>query len=236
MRQVFGRFQGRKSAQWLLAATNIGPATGAFDLHARQLTRDIRGGGAQRLQLERVQQNLHLAVHPAHAVDRAHTAHRQQQLADVVFDEPGNGLVVHLVGADRVGQHRATGQLDLVDDGFLQVRRQIATHLGHGRTHIVQRLLGVLLDAELGGDGDHTVLHLGVDVLEALQRGQRRFRCGAGHIVFQLVGRRAGQAGHDGDVGHVQVGEVLHLHRLERKHARQRQHDEQHHGRDRVLD
>ncbi len=92
-----------------------------------------------------------------------------------------------------VGQHRAARQLDLVDDRLAQVARQIAAHLGHGGAHVVQRFLRALLQPELGGDGDHAVLHLGVDVLQALQRGQAVFDL-ARHVVFELVRRRAGQA------------------------------------------
>ena len=232
--EVFGRLQGRQGAQGLLAAAHVGAATGAFDLHPGELAGNVGSGCPQRLQPHRVEQDLDFAVHAAHTVDRPHAAHREQQLADVVLHEPRDGFVVHLVGAHGVGQHSTAGQLDLVDDGLVDVGRQIAAHLGHGRAHVVQGFLRVLLDAEFGGDGDHAVLHLGVDVLEALQRRHAVFDR-AGHVVLELVGRGAGQAGNHGDVGHVQVGKVLHFHGLERVHARQRQHDEQHDGRNRVF-
>ena len=227
------RLEGRHGAQRLLAATDVGHATGAFDLHPRQLARDVGRRGAQRLQLERVELDLHLAVHTAHPVHRTHAAHRQQQLGHVVVHEPGQRLFVHLVRGHGVGQHRTPRELQLVDDGLLHVARQIAAHAGHRRAHVVQRFLRALLQPELGGDGDHAVLHLGEDVLEALHRGQAVLDH-ARHVVFELVGRGTRQAGHDGDVGHIQIGEVLHLHRAERVQARQRQHDEQHDGRNRV--
>jgi hypothetical protein len=201
----------------------------------RQLARDVGGGGAQGLQLERVEQHLHLAVHAADAADGAHAGHGQQPLGHVVIDEPGEGLGVHLVGGHGVGQHRAAGQFHLADDGVAQVGGQLAAHLGHGRAHVVQRLLRVLLDAELGRERDRAVLHLGVDVLQALQRGQAVLD-DAGDVVFELVGRGARQRRHHGDGGQIQVGEVLHLHLLEGEQARQREHDEQHRRRDGVLD
>ncbi len=234
-RQLFGRGQHGERAQRLLAAAHVGAAAGAFDLHLGELARNVGRRGAQRLQLERVEQDLHLAVDPAHPIDRAHAAHRQQQLGDVVFHEPGDGLVVHLVGADGVGQHRAAGEFELVDDGFAQVGGQIAPDLGHGRAHVVQRFLRGLFQAELGRDGGATVLHLGVDVLQSLHGGDRVLDL-ARHFGFQLRGCCTRQRHRYGDGRQVDVREILHLHGVEGQHARERQQDEQHDGRYGISD
>ena len=94
----------------------------------------------------------------------------------------------------------------------------------HGRAHIVQRLLRGLFQAEFGGrHRGAAVLDLGVDVLEALQRGNAVLDL-ARHVVFELRWRGAGQRHGDRDGGQVDVGEVLHLHGVEGQQAAKAQH------------
>ena len=112
-------------------------------------------------------------VTPPTRVDRADAAHRQQRLVTVVVDEPGQRLVVHARRRDGVGQDRRAGELHLLDDRVAQVGRQVGAHARHGVAHVVDRFLHRLLEPELDRDDRRAVLHLGVDVLDALHGGDR---------------------------------------------------------------
>ncbi|MNU79933.1 hypothetical protein D3C71_695500 [compost metagenome] len=178
---------------------------------------------------------MHLTLHTAHAIDRAHTPHREQLLGHGIVHKPGQRLVVHAGGGDREREHRLRGQVHLGHDGVAHVARQVTAHAGHGRAHVVQRFLRGLFQAELGRDGGATVLHLGVDVLQVLQRGDAVFNL-ARHIVFELRGRGAGQRHGHGDRGQVNVRKVLYLHGVERQQAAEGQQHKQHQRRYGVLD
>jgi hypothetical protein len=157
------------------------------------------------------------------------------RLADRVVDEPRQRLVVHPARRHGIGQDRRAGQVDLADHRVLQVARQVGADARDGIAHVVDRLLRRLFQAEFDGDDGRAVLHLGVDVLDALQRGHRILDL-ARHLGFHLRRRRAGQAGGDGDGRQVDVHELLDLHGLEGHQAGQRQQDEQQDGRNRIAD
>ncbi len=226
---------GGERAHRLLAAADVGAAAGALGLHLAQLPGDLGGGRAQGLQARRVQRNADLAAHAADAVDRADTAHRQQLAGDVVVDEPGQRLFVHARRIHREGQHRLARQVHLGDDGLAHVARQLAAHARYGRADVVDGFLHRLFQPEFRGDGDDAILHLGVDVLEALQRGDRVLDL-ARHVGFQLRRRRARQRCGDAHRRQVDVREVLHLHGIEGQEAAEREQHEQHHRRNRVAD
>ena len=169
----------------LLTHAQVHATARAFLLHLLELARDFRCREAQRLQAVHIQRNAHLARDPANPVDGTDTAHRQKLARDLVVHQPGQGLVVHAAGAHGVCQHRCARQVEFLHDGVAQVTGQIGAHALNGRAHLVHRFLRWLLHAELGADVDHTVLHLGGDVLEPLQGGQRIFKF-ARHIGFEL--------------------------------------------------
>ena len=123
------------------------------------------------------------------------------------------------VGRDRVGQDRRAGEVELGDDRVAQVGRQVGAHARDGVAHVVDRFLRRLLEAELDRDRGGAVLHLGVDVLDALQRGDRVLDL-ARDVGLELRRRGARQRRGDGDRRQVDVGEVLDLHRLEGQQRR----------------
>jgi len=233
--QLLRRLHRGQGTHGLFAAAQVGASPGAFLLHQAQLARNVGRCGRQGLQAQRVQGHMHLPVDATHAVDGAHAAHGEQLLRDVVVDEPGQGLVVHARRGDGEGQHRLRGQIHLGHDGVAHVARQVAAHAGHGRAHIVQRFLRGFLQPELGRDGGAPVLHLGVDVLETLQRGNAVLDL-ARHIVLQLRRRCAGQRHGHGDGGQIDVREVLHLHSIEGQQAAKGQQHKQHQCRNGVFD
>ena len=140
-RQLLGRLHRGDGAHRLLGAAQVGAAARGLLLHLAQLARDVGGGGVQRLQLQRVELDAHLARDAAHARHRADAAHAEHGLGDVVVDEPAQGLVVHAAGGDGVGQDRQARQLDLGDLRVAQVAGQVGAHARHRVAHVVQRLL-----------------------------------------------------------------------------------------------
>ena len=233
--QFFCGFDRGQGAHGLLAAAQVGTATGALGLHLLELAGNVCRRSAQTLQLHRVEGHFHFAGDATHTGDRAHALHAQQAAGHGVVHKPAQGLIVHLGRADGERQNRRTRQVHLVDHRVAHIARQLTAHALHGTAHFVQRLLGGLLQAEFGGDGNTTVLHLGVDVFQTLDGRNRVFQL-AGHFGFQLGRRRTGQAGRDGDVGQLQVRELLHLHAVERQHAGEGQHHKKHDRRYGVFD
>ena len=191
--------------------------------------------GVERQQPRRIELDADLAVDAADTRDRADAAHREHALGDGVVDEPGQRFVVEAVRRDRVGQDRCAGQVDLRDHRVAQVARQVGADARHGVAHVVDRLLRRLLQPELDRDRHGAVLHLRVDVLDALQRRDRVLDL-ARDFGFHLRRRGAGQRCDDRHRRQIDVRELLDLHRLEADDADQRQHHEQQDGRDRIAD
>ena len=191
--------------------TSAWPPDGLL-LHLAQLARDVGRGGVERLQLRRIDLDAHLARNAAHARHRAEAAHAEQRLGDVVVDEPAQRLAVHARGGDGVGEDRRARDVELADRRVAHVGGQVGAHARDGVAHVVDRLLRRLLEAELDRDDGRAVEHLGVDVLDALQRRDRVLEL-ARHLGLELRGRGAGQRRGDGDGGQVDAREVLDLHR-----------------------
>jgi hypothetical protein len=233
--QLLRRSHGGDRAHRLLGAAEIGAAARGFLLHLAQLARDVGRRGVQRQQALRVQLHHHLARHAAHARDATHAAHGQQRLADLVVDEPGQGLVVHARGGHGVGQHRHRRKVHLGDDRVAQFGGQVRSHTRHGVAHVVHRFLRRLFEPELGRHGDRAVARRGVDVLEPLHAGDGVLDL-ARDLGFHLGRRGTGQDRRDDDHRQVDVHELLDLHRPEAHHAQHGEHDEQQHGRHRVAD
>jgi hypothetical protein len=234
-RDLGGRLHGANGAHRLLGPAQIGAAAAGLLLHLAQLPRDVGRGGVQGEQPGGVELHPHLARDTAHARHGAHAAHLQQAARHRVVDEPRQLLLVHAGRGQRVGQDRRAGEVDALDDGVAQVGRQIGAHAGHRVAHFVDRFLDRLFQAELGGDGADTVLALGIDVLDALDGGDRVLDA-PGDLRLHLRRCGAGQLCGDGDGGQLDVGELLDLHRLERADADQRQQHEQQHRRQRIAD
>ena len=98
-------------------------------------------------------------------------------------------------------------RLTFVIDRVAQVAGQVGAHARDRVAHVVDRLLRRLLEAELDRDRRRAVLHLGVDVLDALQRGDRVLDL-ARDLGLHLRRRGAGQRGGDGDRRQVDVREA----------------------------
>jgi hypothetical protein len=219
----------------LFGAADLGPAPRPFLLHLAQLARNVGGRRLQCEQAGRVELDEDFACHAADARDRADAAHAEDGLGDRVIDEPGQRLVVHATGGHGIGQDRRAGEVDLADHRVLELAGQVSADAGDGIAHVVDRLLRRLFEAELDRHRGHAILHLGVDVLDALQRGHRVLDL-ARHLGFHLRRCGAGQRGGDGDHGQVDVHELLDFHGAEGHQAEQREQDEQQDGRHRVPD
>ncbi len=249
-RQLGRGLDGGDGAHRLFGATDIAAATGRFLLHQLQAARDIDGGHVQGRHLVGIELDPHFAADAADPLDGAHARHAEQALGHRVVDKPAQGLVIELARAARgggggggghgrrgrrEGQHHAPGGRGFGDGRVAQVGRQVSAHPRHGVAHVVDGLGNRLFQDELDRDLDIAVEHLGVDVLDTLQRRHRVFDL-ARHFGFQLRRGHARQGGADGDDGQLDVGEVLHRAGAERQDARQREQHKQHDGRYRVLD
>ena len=186
--QLLGRLHARQHPRGLLAPGDVGMATGTLDLVVAQLLGNGSHRQPQRPQPGRIQIDMHLACHAAHARHLAHALQTQQHAVEVIVHKPGQLLDVHPVRLDGIGQHRLTGQLHLVHHRFGQRAGQVGTHALHLGAHLVQRLLDGLVHLELHHQGDGPVTQRGRHVPYALQVHQRVLDLSR-HVVFQLVGR-----------------------------------------------
>ena len=186
--QLLGRLHARQHPRGLLAPGDVGMATRTLDLVVAQLLGNGSHRQPQRPQPGRIQIDMHLACHAAHARHLAHALQTQQHAVEVIVHKPGQFLDVHPVGLDGIGQHRLTGQLHLVHHRFGQRAGQVGTHALHLGAHLVQRLLDGLVHLELHHQGDGPVTQRGRHVPYALQVHQRVLDLSR-HVVFQLVGR-----------------------------------------------
>ena len=186
--QLLGRLHARQHPRGLLAPGDVGMATGTLDLVVAQLLGNGSHRQPQRPQPGRIQIDMHLACHAAHARHLAHALQTQQHAVEVIVHKPGQFLDVHPVGLDGIGQHRLAGQLHLVHHRFRQRAGQVGTHALHLGAHLVQRLLDGLVHLELHHQGDGPVTQRGRHVTYALQVHQRVLDLSR-HVVFQLVGR-----------------------------------------------
>jgi hypothetical protein len=178
---------------------------------ACQLAGNVGCRRVQGVQAIRVEVHPYLTADAADPRDRPCPRYGQKGLADLVVDEPGQGLIIHARRGDGVGQDRGARQHILLDHRIAQVGGQVRAHAGDGIAHVVHCLLGRLFEQELDPDAGHAVPQGAPDVPDALHRGQRVFDL-AGDLGFQLRWRRTWQGRRHGDRGHVHVGEVLDLH------------------------
>ena len=241
--QFLGCLDRGNGAHRLFSTAHIPTASRCFLLNHFQAARDVDGSDAQCGHLVGVEFDAHLAAHTAHALDCADTGHIQQAFGDRVVDEPAQCLVIHQRGptvggrrgSGRERHHDTAGGRCLGDRRVTQVGRQVGPYPGHRIANVVDGLGDRLFEDEFDGDGDVAVQYLGVDVLDALKRGDRIFDL-SGHFGFQLSGRGTGQRGVHGDDWQLDVGKVLHHVGAVRQQACQRQQREQHDGGNRVPD
>jgi hypothetical protein len=224
-RQLFRRLHGGNGTHRLLGTTHIGAATRSFLLSLAQLARNFGCRGVECLQSRRVNFHPHLARYSSHARHRSHPSHTEQQLGYGIVHEPAQRLIIHAAGSHRVSKDGRARQFHLGNHGVTQIAGQIGAHARHRIAHIIYCLLSGFLQPEFSCNNGRTILHLGVDMLDALQRGDRIFQL-ARYFGFQLRGRRARQRGGDRHRGQVNVGEILYFHRAETHQAEQREHDE----------
>ena len=139
--ELLGRLHGGDGAHRLLGAAQVGAAARGFLLHLAQLARDVGGGGVERQQARRVELDAHLRDTPP-TRDTAPTPRTASMaFGDLVVDEPGERLVVHLLRGHRVGEDGRAGEVDLLDHRVAQVGRQVGAHARDGVAHVVHRLL-----------------------------------------------------------------------------------------------
>jgi hypothetical protein len=175
-------------AHGLLATVQFGLAARALDLGRGELLADLAGGHALRLQRAQRQVHPHLPLDAADAVDRGHAFDAVQRAHHVAIDEPRQFVRGHPRRTHRVGQQR-TADLDLGNDRFLDVLRQVHPDPGHRVLGVVQRGHDVRLEVELDGGGRGAFDHGGGDALDVVERRHRVLDL-AGDLGFQLRRRR----------------------------------------------
>jgi len=233
--EFIGALDGSDGAYRLLDAANIGPATRSLLLDPLELARDVCCRCIQGQHPGRVEFNADFARHPAHPRYGTDATRREQGLGHGIVDKPRQRLVIHPARCHGVGQDRGAGEVDLADHRVAQIAGQVSADARDGIADVVDRFLRRLFQAEFDGHRRRAVLHLRVDVLNALQRRHRILDL-ARHLGFHLRRRRAGQAGSHRHRRQFDVHELLDLHRLEAHDAGQREEQEEQDGRRRIAD
>ncbi len=200
-----------------------------------QPRRDVGGRHAQRRHLRRVQLDADLAIDPADPVDGTDALHREQGLADVVVDEPGEGLLVEPARLEAERDDGPARSGDLGNHGVGHVLRQLGPHAVDRVAHVVERRLRARVDVELDPDQRRAVAQRRADVLDAAQRGHLVLDL-AGDFGLELRGCRAFEHRADRHGRQLDVGEVLDAEGPEARYAEQRQQAEQQDGGDGIPD
>ncbi len=208
-----------------------------------QLPRDVDGAHIQRGHFCGIELNAHFTCHAAHAFDGAHARNREKALGDCIVDKPAQVLVINKAfaavfrrcrGCDK-RQHHAPCRRCLCDRRVAQGTWQVGPHTCNRITHIVYCIRQRFLKNELDSDADVPVQHTGVDVLDALQRGDGVFEF-ACHLGFELCGCCTLERGVYCDDGQLDIREILHCAGFVCQQTRQGQQHKQHDGRNRILD
>ena len=225
LRQLFGGLHRGDGAHGLFAAAKIGAPARRLLLYLAQLRGNLGGRDIQSQQFGRAEFHPNLPRHAADAIDRPDALDAQQQLGDVVVDEPGQFLFAHRRIGDGIGNDRLAAQFDLGDDRIQHLFRQVAAYPRNGRPHIFQRLARIALQTELGRHNGVSVRDMGIQMFQSLRAGQRILDL-ARHLGFHLVRRRARHRGRHGDHRQIDIRKQLDLHGLEGHHAQEGEHDE----------
>ena len=233
--QCFGGLHSGDGAHRLLDTADVRASASRFLLNHAQPLGNLTGGNTQRQQTRRIKLHTDLTRDTAHATYRAHTAHRQQHFGDLVLDKPGKFFLAHSRRGDGISQNWPTRQLYLGDSRVAQVLGQIGAHAGNCRLYVFHRFLNSFLQTEFDPDRHHAVLHLGIQMLQALHIGQRIFQL-ACHLGFQLRGRCAGKRGGNHHHRQFDIRELLYFHRTKAHQPHQREQYEQQYRRYRVAD
>src|SRR5258706_363481 len=96
----------------------------------------LGGRDAGRLHARRIEIDADLPIDAARAVDLRDAADREQPLVDRVVHEPGELLLGHAGGADRVVDDRTAVDFLAADLRFEDARRQVGAHACHGVAHV----------------------------------------------------------------------------------------------------
>ncbi len=219
----------------LFLRADVGAAAGFVGVELEERVVDLGGGHAPRGHPRRVEEHVDLAVHPADAGDLRHALLPLQRPGDRVVHEPGQ-LGGRKVGAgDRIGQDRGGIDVQLLDLGRVDRRRQQHPRPLDRGTHVVGRLLQVGAQLELDGGGRGALHHRRGDVTDVGDAGDRILDR-AGDLGLHFRRRRAGLGHRHGDRGEGDVRELLDRHGHVGDQAGEAERDEQDRDRDRVAD
>ena len=136
-------------ADGLVVLADFGTAAGEIDIGAAQALADIDGGQSGRLQPVGIQRDQNFTLDTADTLDLGDVANALQRAFDDIVDEVGQ-LLGRLAGRDRgIGHDRQADHVDALDQGLVDVLRQVAADPRDGVLDVVQRAVGVGLKREL---------------------------------------------------------------------------------------
>ena len=208
-RQIVDAGRGAECANRIFARAEVATAAAEIDVGRRQLLADRRGGHVEGGQPLGIEVDVHLLVD---AADAAHVADRGQPLQEPVHgvvDEVGKLFHRHRRIGHGVGQDRQAGDVEALDDRLVDRTGQVGADAADGVLDVVERLLGIGLEAEFDQRRRGAVDGGGGDVLDTRHRGDRIFDRLA-DLVHDF-GRGRTRLGHrDDDEGHVDIGKARH--------------------------
>ncbi len=196
---------------------------------------DLDRRDAQRLHASWVELDTDLAIDSATAGDLGHASNRQKALRHGIVDEPGELLVRQFRGA-----HAEVGNCAAVDvdtthlrlqDSFGQLRADFRDRV----THVRHRAIDGRADLELDEDVGVALNGERVDVVDVADARDSSLDL-LDDLGLDLLRRRPWIGDVHRDEGECDVRIQCDRQAHERYGAREDQHDEQHDGRDRMLD
>ncbi len=147
--EVVERLGAGKRADRLIVLADFGAAAGKIDIGAAQAVADVDGGKPRGLQPVGIERDENLALDTADTLDLGDVAHALQRAFDDVVDEIGE-LLGRLAGRDRrIGDDRQADHVDALDQGLVDVLRQVGANPRDGVLDVVERAVGIGLEREL---------------------------------------------------------------------------------------
>src|SRR5690606_4132976 len=207
------------------------------DLEVLPLDRagDLGDGDAERLHLLGVEIDADPALESAGDLDLTHAVDGFEASAHRLVGEGRE-----LDGAQRARREgeredRLLVRVELEDDRFLDVVREVAAHEVDAGPDVLRGLVAVTLEVELDDDERDALEGLGRDSVHALDRIERLLEA-ARDLALHDLGARAGIDGLDDDDGDVDLRHVVDGELAEAEHAEDDEPEHHQGGEDRAPD
>ena len=199
---------------------------------------DVLDGDLALGHLVGVEPDPEVGVDVAAQVDVAHAGHHGQVVLEVLADvagELGQGDLGARFGLEHQPDDGLVLGVDLLDDGRVDLRGQVALGLGDAALHVLHRGVDAAVEVELHGDPGLAHAGGGVDVLHALHAHDRVLD-DVGDLGLHDLGGGVLPGHGDGDHGEVHVRQLADAHAVEADPAEDHESDHEHPREDRVLD